>query len=221
MKKCISRTQETGCGCVYEKTGHGYIGVRHPAPGREKFVNVKQERIVMRFKASVFISLLALISFVTGCSGVKVLVATEEFNVTRFTVGFPQSDVLDAALKVSQGMNLDVMLIEKDSGLIRYESAGVSAHELQRYCWYPYNNSEGKPFDTFTNWDRRSREYDKTAVRGSLQMTVLVSPADGGSLITIRSRWTAANNLESYRCKSTEVFEGDFVEAIKSHLGRN
>ena len=125
-----------------------------------------------------------------------------------------------ATLTAAQLQNLDVSVLERDSGLIRFESALLSVQELQRYCEYPFvNASTGQAFDTFINANTRSIAAGAGQFSGKVSMSVLVrSGPQGNSNINIRSNWTHSNNYQVMGCNSKGVLEEEFVQRIRTQL---
>ena len=63
-----------------------------------------------------------------------VLVPGQQFTMENFTVPAPRERVFDAALAVSQRLNLQVAVIEKASGFIRFENAVLTPQQLDDFC---------------------------------------------------------------------------------------
>lgn len=130
-----------------------------------------------------------------------------------------RAEVFDAALAVAQAANLNVAVLEKDSGLIRFESASLSPQQLDRYCHYPVVYVEsGKPFDTFENWNYRSVVAGVGHVFGSVTLSFLISETADGSNINLRSNWAARNNTESLPCQSKGILERELLDQLAARL---
>ena len=85
-----------------------------------------------------------LVVFITGCATTGRLVPAQT-AIQDYSINAPIQKVFEAALVVAQSRNLDVAVLEKQSGLIRFEAAFLSPTQLDNYCKYPYvhpNNSQ-------------------------------------------------------------------------------
>src|SRR5438552_3110137 len=75
----------------------------------------------------------------------------------EFSVAAPRDRAFDELLRVAHRNNLSVHVLEKSSGLLRFESATLSAAQLDEYCQYPFTSSRsGQAFDTFSGWNARA-----------------------------------------------------------------
>lgn len=159
-----------------------------------------------------------LVVFITGCSttaphGRPVPI---EIAVQDYFINIPRQNVFDAALFVAQVYNLDVALLEKQSGLIRFEKGFLDAFQLDKYCVYPYVNPKtGNAWDTFVNWNKRSLEAGGGSVYGKFSLTILIVEEDSASNVILRSRFIAHNNTVTVPCNSNGEFERKFVNDIK------
>ncbi len=162
---------------------------------------------------------LAITVFFAGCvsSGVRVPAKTA---ISDIPISASRVEVFDAALVVAQQLSLNVGVLEKDSGLIRFDAALLTPFQLDQYCEYPYVNSAGQPWDTFANFEGRSLKAGKGPVNGQVSLTVLITDDPVGSNMNMRSIWSAKNAAETAACNSTGVFERDFVREMKSYLSK-
>jgi hypothetical protein len=159
---------------------------------------------------------LALLTLV-GCVSYGTRVPTNtEITDTRLSAS--RGEVFDAALVVAQQLNLNVGVLEKDSGLIRFDAPLLAPYQLDKYCEYPYVNRSGKPFDTFSNFDTRSQKNGTGPVSGKVTLTVLITDDPAGSNMNMRSSWSASNAKETAACNSTGVFEREFNQSMKAYL---
>src|SRR6266566_10077919 len=72
----------------------------------------------------------------------------------EFTVEAPRERAFDQLLRVAHGLNLSVLVLEKSSGILRFENATLASMQLDTYCVYPFTNSRTQlPLDTFGNWN--------------------------------------------------------------------
>ena len=133
----------------------------------------------------------------------------------------PRSGVFDAALGVAQALNLDVVVLEKSSGLIRFENASLSPAQLQRYCAYPvvYVDNE-EPVKTFADWSRDLQGRGLTPLRGHVNLTFLLRESDADSTsLNIRGNWYATGGGERLDLTSNQAFEAEIHRAILAELG--
>lgn len=170
----------------------------------------------MRFSKS--ITVLVAIFLITGCATIGLLVPVDT-AIKNHNINASRQQTFDAALVVAQMQNLNVAVLEKQSGLIRFETASLSAAQLDRYCEYPYvHPSTGKPWDTFQNWNNRSLKAGAGPVRGKVSITILITEKEGGSSMNMRSNWNAYNATETTPCNSKGIFEKEFMTQLKSQL---
>ena len=135
----------------------------------------------------------------------------------RFQVAAPASATFDRILRAGLGLNLNVQVLEKSSGLIRFEQAALSAAQLDQYCQYPYVNAQsGAPWDTFTGWNVRSLQGGSGPVSGSVSLTVLVSEVTPDSSdIEVRGNWRGGNASEMLPLNSRLTLEHAIEHAAK------
>ena len=137
-----------------------------------------------------------------------------DFNVNK-------QKVFDAALLGAQELNLDVKVIEKDSGLIRFDKETLSPEQLDQYCAYPVVDSNGQPFGykTFQNWNNNAIYFANAGpVAGKLSITILVTEHGTSSSVNVRTNMSAFNHMEEHPCKSKGVIEDEFISKLQSHL---
>jgi hypothetical protein len=104
------------------------------------------------------------------------------------TVGCPRNEVFDHALAFAQARNLEVKVLEKSSGLIRFERSSLGANDLDEYCIFPIVDARtGQPVSTFQDWDR---EYEGIAV-GAVNLNFLLSEeGPARTLVNVRGNWS-------------------------------
>jgi len=177
------------------------------------------ERLISvdRKRSTVFLVFIAALS--TGCTSGGVL-APASPSVQNYGFEVSASRLFQGALTAAQHEGLDVAVIEKDSGLIRFESVVLTPDQLDYYCQYPYvGKSSGKPTSTFSYWNWWSKLNERGSVRGRMSITLLVSGGKDKSNLNVRSNWTASNWQSAYACNSKGVFESSFIEQIRRSLG--
>lgn len=156
---------------------------------------------------------------IAGCVSTGVLVPTRT-AISDTPISASRDEVFDAALVVSQQQSLNVGVLEKDSGLIRFEAALLTPVQLDEYCEYPAVNRAGQPWDTFAGFNARSIKAGTGLVYGQVSLTVLITDDPVGSNMNMRSIWSAKNSVETAACNSTGVFERAFVREMKSYLSK-
>lgn len=169
-------------------------------------------------RLALFVSILFIAGCVTPGQGSRLLPVRTA--ISDIKIEAPRQDVFDASLIVSQYLNLNVAVLEKDSGLIRFETAALTASQLGQYCEYPFVNRTGESWDTFAGWNSRSSQAGTGPVRGKVSLTILITDDSGGSNLNMRAHWLAYNSNEEYACNSTGAFEAEFVSDLKANLGQ-
>ena len=186
-----------------------------PADGFVRFIFWRNYDVLYR-KIGCFLS--CLVVFITGCATTGRLV-TAETAIQDYSINAPIQNVFEAALVVAQFRNLDVSVLEKQSGLIRFEAASLSPTQLDKYCEYPYvHPNTGRAWDTFVNWNKRSLNAGGGPVRGKVSLTLLITGKGSASNINLRSNWTSYNSIETTLCNSNGEFEREFINDLKRHL---
>lgn len=162
-----------------------------------------------------FLGILALL----GCSP-KYVANPIDPDVEEYLIKASKKDIFDVALAVSQEKRLDVAVIEKESGLIRFESTYFSARLMDSYCEYPLNYEEnGQPASTFQDWDTESLEEEQGTVKGLVSLTFLIREVgEDVATIRVKSNWSVGNSREQMHCNTTGVFEQDLIDRIKLEL---
>ncbi len=141
----------------------------------------------------------------------------------EFTITGPRDKVFDAALSAANSLNLNVAVLEKSSGLVRFERSVLDAFALDKYCKYPWAKShDGAPWDTFANWNVRSVQNRCGTVTGTLSLsTLLTDLGNGTTKMSVRSEFTAQNALERSNCNSRGILEEEFMERVRANLQLN
>ncbi len=167
------------------------------------------------------IRLVALLALVTLGSCRWAVTHAPPADPLHTVVEIPASEgeVFDAALAAAHELNLEVKVLEKASGLIRFERASLSARDLDLFCAFPFVfRGRGYLPTSFTQLAARPASSVENAV---LSMTLLVGTADEGeSKLDLRSAWTASiwydeRNLGTHSLRSTTVFEQPFLDAVR------
>ena len=151
----------------------------------------------------------------------RAVIVPAETSLYEYTVPHPRERVFDAALSVAQRLNLNVAVLEKQSGLLRFESAYLTPLQLDQYCVYPFTGSRTRqPLDTFAEWNKRANGM----VRGTVSLTALLSDRPGGqTAVNVRGNWTAVGPGEAFNLNSKKIleaqFQQDLVRELASHGG--
>lgn len=161
-----------------------------------------------------------LVVFSIGCvPRQRVRVPSGDYHATA-TVPLPRERVFDAALKVAHTLGMTVRVLEKQSGLIRFENASVSEGQLDSYALYPYQFADtGMPVSTFQAWSARSARLGAGRASGVLNLNILLSERDGETAIDIRSKWVASTAQETIEVQSNGLFEHRFENGLREELG--
>ena len=151
-----------------------------------------------------------------GCATNR-LVPITPFH-SKFRIAAPRDQVFEASLAVAQQLNLTIAVLDKSSGLVRFERTDLSADLLDRYCKYPYvNSSTGQPANTFANVSRDSLAIGQGAVRGSVSLTLLLSIEAGDETqVSLRANWLAETYREHQPCTSRGNFEAEFATQLRA-----
>ncbi len=169
------------------------------------------------------------VAFVFGIGGcVKVRPVPAEPKITEHHIPRTRDEVFDTAVAVGQRTNLDVPVLEKQSGFLRFEYTAVRPDQLDRYCEYPYvDKKTGKPFEAFTQWNLRATG-EGASVTGLVQLVlVLSSEGPGATNVTVRERcevhgdWgpKGFTHVRLNECNSTGTLEQEFMSNVASRLG--
>ena len=131
-----------------------------------------------------------------------------------------RDEVFEAALLVAQEKNLNVAVLEKQSGLMRFESATLSPAQLDQYCKYMFvKKGTTEPVQTYQKWSSFSTITGAGNVWGVVSISfLLTSETPTKTKGTLRANWTGRNAKESYALTSLGVLEGEFVAAVRQHL---
>jgi hypothetical protein len=158
---------------------------------------------------------MVVLLMISGCA--KTVVTPIEIDVKEYVVKAAKKDVFDSALVVAQDSNLQVTVIEKESGLIRFESTYFSARQLERLCQFPLVDADsGKPTSNFREWNEQSQEKKLGPVKGLASITFLIRElGEDVSTVRVQSNWTVGNTSQTYPCNSTEELESQLIEKIK------
>jgi hypothetical protein len=152
-----------------------------------------------------------------GCTSYGTLVRTKT-AITDIGLSATRDEAFDGALVVAQQLSLNVGVLEKDSGLIRFDAALLTPFQMDKYCEYPYVKKSGEPFDTFTNLQIRLQKKGGGSVVGKLSLNVLITDDPAGSNMNMRSAWSVSTAMENLACNSTGAFERDFISSMKAYL---
>jgi len=160
------------------------------------------------------ILIMATVSWMfTGCSHTTKkpgLVSLQEF-----VVDCPRTQVFDRALAIAQQRNLEVKVLEKSSGLIRFERSALLPSDLDRYCVFPLvDDRDDLPIATYTSFVR-----DEGSAIGAVSLNFLATESSERSTkVSIRGNWTAilSGELGEYSgpVSSTGVLESELQDEL-------
>ncbi|MGE3538475.1 MAG: hypothetical protein AB7N91_13715 [Candidatus Tectimicrobiota bacterium] len=129
--------------------------------------------------------------------------------------------VFEAALFVAQDLNLNVAVLEKPSGFLRFEMVVLTPAQLDKYCQYPWVTEGSKaPLGTFQTWHQRASSAGAGGPVGTVSLTLLFTAESPDLTIAhLRSQWTARTPRDTIECNSLGVFEKEFETALRRRLG--
>jgi hypothetical protein len=104
---------------------------------------------------------------------------------------------------------LDVKVLEKDSGLLRFERAFLTATQLDQYCVYPFE-PVGCRADGYGSFEMH-QNYEQAPVSGEVSLTVLMSElTPARTELEMRSNWKAV-------FQGTSHYRGVYQLETKGH----
>ncbi len=165
-------------------------------------------------KMIVYILMLVM---VTACA--KTWIEPVEPSNSRYRFSADFNDLFSAAISAGQQMNLTIDVIEKDSGVLKFNNAALNVQQLDRYCRYPVITSRtNAPWGNFERWNARSLKQGEGNVRGriaiSLHMRQIEKQVTLDMLVTIEGY----NQKSAHTCNSLNNFETEFINRIRDSL---
>ena len=137
--------------------------------------------------------------------------------IQSFMAEKPRSAAFDAFLYAGHVSDLDVSMVCRESGYIRLAREDLSPPYLHQSCEYPFSDPfTHKPIDTFMGWNARSLKSGHGPVVGTVHLTALVTPRNGISCLTIKSRWAAGNEKDNHVVQSTGSIEAELVKKTET-----
>lgn len=162
------------------------------------------------------IALLFMLFLLTGCVAGQLVPATP--TDYEFTLERSRAEVFDAMLFVAQGLNLNVDVLEKDSGFIQFKHSALTPGQLDKYCQYLAIKPDGQAWDTYQNWNIRSMRGGVGNVYGTVSLNAVLVESGSSTIVRIHSTWTASNRNETHQVNSLGILEGEFEKALKEKL---
>lgn len=170
------------------------------------------------------IAVVASSSILAGLAGgcAKLSIQRPPPSRHEFVVPCPRSQVYDDALAFAQASNLNVAVLEKSSGLIKFERASLNLVELDTFCEFPFLDPDTKqPIATYWEWVTWWGEY---VGNPSVSLNVLMSDrGPKATAVSIRGDWSADMSSSHYRLgeekrrlASTGALEGMLREYLVS-----
>ena len=137
-----------------------------------------------------------------------------------FVVPCERDQVFDDALKFAQAYNLSAAVLEKSSGLIKFELVSIQPSVLDAYCEFPFRDPEtGSPWATFLG----SRRLWLSPVSGKVRLNLLMSENGSKSTsVNIRGNWNVrmadydGDSLRTIPLDSTGVLEAELQKSLTS-----
>ncbi len=187
--------------------------------------NVKYRKIVVIYAA--------LIVFLGGCENLILPPEIEKPppppdyqpiapKTLEFTIKSEDKQIFSEVLSLAHELQLDPVVVNPSSNILRFEHNALSATDLDKYCVFPVRDAEsGNPLDTFNGWDLRLRETGlRLGLRGMLSLSVLLTEESPGlTRFRLNTNWAAVAKGEKKPCNSTGVFESKFKSRLLLRLG--
>ena len=164
----------------------------------------------MKSKIILFLSIWLISSCANKYDPVQPFIVNKQYNKQ-------QSTVFNAALSVATLMNLNVAVIEKSSGLIRFSNDSYDASLLDHNCTTTIVDGNGRPKYTFEKWNYELMEKGFPPLIGTAQVTLLVSTESGRSNINLRTNFKA----NGIAVNSTGKLEKTFIKYLEEKLGKD
>lgn len=138
----------------------------------------------------------------------------------EFIVPCPRPQVFDDALEFAHASNLAVAVLEKSSGLIKFERANLGLEELDAFCEFPLRDAKtGAPFSTFWEWNQW---WGEGIADSKVLLNVLMSEeGPKQTSVNVRGNWSAtmsdnahSREIRAYTLNTTGILEG----RLRQHL---
>lgn len=140
----------------------------------------------------------------------------------EFNVEAPRPEVFQAFLSVAQQLNLNVDVLDRESGFIQFKNSALSPSQLDDFCVYPVvKPGSEQAWDTFTGWNQRSLRAGGGSVSGTVSLNVLLTEPEEspGVQANLHSTWVASNGRETHQLNSKGVLEQRIKQAVRARLG--
>lgn len=174
----------------------------------------------MRSRRSVWWPICAalILTLLVGCWSFRVRNASPAH--LQEPLNYSRNDVFDAVLGEAHKMNLEVKVLEKASGLLRFETIRLSPTQMDQYCQYPLESTGCRQLPTSLSGAADANESGW----GVLSITVLVtSTGADSSMVDIRAIGETAITVRSVThalsVESTGVLERELLDGVKQRLG--
>ena len=168
----------------------------------------------MSSRISVAIVALVIALCGSGCS--RAVLKPGTTSLEDFSVACPRNQVFDQSLSFAQERNLEVKVLEKSSGLIRFERSTLGASDLDHYCTFPWVDSRtNQPAGTYESW---ADEYEGRPV-GTVNLNVLLSEAGPASTkVSVRGNWTAIMEGTALNYTGPVSSNGTLEDQLRQYL---
>lgn len=143
-----------------------------------------------------------------------------DISFKEFIVPCPRPQVFDDALKFAQASNLAVAVLEKSSGLIKFERATLDPIDLDAFCEFPLRDAKtGGAYSTFWEWNQW---WGESIPEAKVFLNVLMSEQGAKQTsVNVRGNWSAiitdhtySGVTRNYTLNSTGTLEGMLREYL-------
>jgi len=158
-----------------------------------------------------------LLTLLFGCWRYQVRPANPAHLQEPFA--YPRNEVFDAVLSQAHEMNLEVKVLEKASGLLRFETVQLSPTEMDQYCEYPIESTGCRQLPT----SFAETEAWEAGGRGVMSITALVTATDAdASMVDVRANGQTEITMRGvtrvYTVESTGILERQLITGAKGRL---
>lgn len=152
-----------------------------------------------------------------GTSTGTTMIKRGQPSLKEMTVACPRAQVFDYTLAFAQARNLEVKVLEKSSGLIRFERSALSAADLDQFCIFPIvDTGTGEPVGTFEDWDREYLGFSE----GTVNLNFLLSETGARSTnVSVRGNWSVSMNSYTGPVSSNGTLEDELLDHLAGQQG--
>jgi Short C-terminal domain len=130
----------------------------------------------------------------------------------QFSIPLERGAAATAVQEGGQAFGLVPSAVDRESWLVKFEPAALSAEKLDVYCTYPLIWKFNKqPFDTFAGWNQRSSKAGGGSVTGSVVVIVRLSEEGAGSAASVTATFSGGNSQERHDLNAKgKKFQSEF-----------